>query len=113
MTGRTVETRDTLRLVAIEIIRGTLTGLFSCFIERIKEGVLQGAAGDPERTAAPAPCTLSPVRRLAALEVGQASIEPPLCKAEGIRPPVVVHRVAAHVHHRIDRGGTADDLATG
>ena len=61
VAGRTIKARDALGLVAIQIIRGTLTGLFSRFIERIKERVLQRTLGYSKRTAAPAPYALSPV----------------------------------------------------
>jgi hypothetical protein len=68
------------------------------------------APADAERAVTAAPLIGAAGERLHPAEVGQAVRVAPLWQAEA-GPPVVVHRVAAVVDHRVDRGRAADGLA--
>ena len=108
---RCVESRNALRLIAVQVLRAPLAGLLASVEESIEQRAFEAALADTERTRSAAPVVGAAVAGLAGLEVRQAPGVAPFRQAKLVSPTIVVERMPTHIDHRVDRRRAADDLA--
>ena len=94
---------------AVEVGIGRDAGLLGRFVHGLGQGRLPAMVGDFQRPAA-VELVGAALLVLGALEIGQDRIVVPALAA-ALAPFVVISRIAAHVHHAVDRAGAAQDLA--
>jgi len=107
---RHLEIAEALLLETVHVVGQGVTGLPAGLEPGGVQGVLQQAAARRERSVRAAIVVAATGAALGALEVRQhVAVAPARCPLA--LPALVVERVAAHVHHAVDRRGAAEDLA--